>query len=132
MWEEQIYPQSGIVLYKMGRIDPYSHRTDLLNPTSWRDASHSYLISTWPKEWCTIVCVIMGGTNLSPFMSITNRNYPFAQIKDGLMSLPINIPGTSFQKNTFNHFAFRELRIYNVFLYGHNKISQQLLRFFHS
>ncbi|XP_050280259.1 beta-amyrin 28-monooxygenase-like [Quercus robur] len=39
------------------------------------------------------------------FMSITDRNYvailadPFAQIKDaGLMSLPINIPGTSFNR----------------------------------
>ena len=94
--------------------------TNLFNPTSGRDASHPCLISTWPKEWCTIVCVIMGGTNLSPFMSITNCNHPFAQIKDGLMSLPTNILGTSFQKNTFNHFhfGFRELRIYNVFLYG--------------
>ena len=32
-------------------------RTDLLNPTSGRVASHPYLISTWPKEGCTIVCV---------------------------------------------------------------------------
>ena len=32
-------------------------RTDLLNPTSERDASHPYLISTWPKEGCAIVCV---------------------------------------------------------------------------
>ena len=30
----------------------------LLNPTSGRDASHPYFISTWPKEWCTIVCVM--------------------------------------------------------------------------
>ena len=30
-------------------------RTDLLNPTSRRDASHPYLISTWPKEGCTVV-----------------------------------------------------------------------------
>ena len=32
--------------------------TDLLNLTSGRDASHPYLISTWPKEGCTIVYVI--------------------------------------------------------------------------
>ena len=32
-------------------------RTDLLNPTSERDASHPYVISTWSKEGCTIVCV---------------------------------------------------------------------------
>ena len=30
----------------------------LLNPTLGRDVSHLYLISTWPKEWCTIVCVM--------------------------------------------------------------------------
>ena len=30
----------------------------LLNPTSGRDASHPCFISTWPKEWCTIVCVM--------------------------------------------------------------------------
>ena len=30
----------------------------LLNPTLGRDVSHSYLISTWPKEGCTIVCVM--------------------------------------------------------------------------
>ena len=30
----------------------------LLNPTSGRDASHPCLISTWPKEECTIVCVM--------------------------------------------------------------------------
>ena len=33
-------------------------RTDLLNPSSGRDASHPCLISTWPKEGYTIVCVI--------------------------------------------------------------------------
>ena len=27
----------------------------LLNPTLGRDASHPYLISTWPKEGCTVV-----------------------------------------------------------------------------
>ena len=32
-------------------------RKDLLNPTSKRDASHPCLISTWPKEGCTILCV---------------------------------------------------------------------------
>ena len=32
--------------------------TNLFNPTSGRDASHLCLISTWPKEGCTIVCVI--------------------------------------------------------------------------
>ena len=31
--------------------------TNLFNPTSEKDASHPCLISTWPKEWCTIVCV---------------------------------------------------------------------------
>ena len=30
----------------------------LLNPTLGGDASHPCLISTWPKEGCTIVCVI--------------------------------------------------------------------------
>ena len=30
----------------------------LLNPTSGRDAFHPCLISTWPKEECTIVCVM--------------------------------------------------------------------------
>ena len=30
---------------------------NLFNPTSGRDASHPCLISTWPKEGCTIVCV---------------------------------------------------------------------------
>ena len=34
-------------------------RTNLLNPTSGRDVSHPYLISTWDKEGCTIVCVII-------------------------------------------------------------------------
>ena len=33
--------------------------TNLFNFTSGRDTSHLCLISTWPKEWCTIVCVIM-------------------------------------------------------------------------
>ena len=32
--------------------------TNLFNPTSRRYASHPYLISTWSKEWCTIVCVM--------------------------------------------------------------------------
>ena len=32
--------------------------TDLLNPTSGRDASHPCLISTWLKEGCIIVCVM--------------------------------------------------------------------------
>ena len=32
--------------------------TNLFNPTSRRDAFHFCLISTWPKEGCTIVCVI--------------------------------------------------------------------------
>ena len=32
--------------------------TNLFIPTSGRDTSHPCLISTWPKEWCTIVCVI--------------------------------------------------------------------------
>ena len=31
-------------------------RMDLFNLTSGRDASYPYLISTWPKEGCTIVC----------------------------------------------------------------------------
>ena len=31
--------------------------TNLFNPTSGRDASHPCLISTWPKEECTIMCV---------------------------------------------------------------------------
>ena len=39
---------------------------DLLNPTSGRDVSHPCLISTWPKEWCTTVCVIVEETNLYP------------------------------------------------------------------
>ena len=30
----------------------------LLNPTLGKDASHPCLISTWPKEGCTIMCVI--------------------------------------------------------------------------
>ena len=30
----------------------------LLNPTSGRDVFHHCLISTWPKEECTIVCVM--------------------------------------------------------------------------
>ena len=30
--------------------------TDLLNPTSGRDAFHPCLINIWPKEWCTIGC----------------------------------------------------------------------------
>ena len=32
--------------------------TDLLNPTLERDTSHSCLISIWPKEGSTIVCVM--------------------------------------------------------------------------
>ena len=40
--------------------------TNLFNSTSGRDAFHPCLISTWSKEWCTIVCVIVEGTNLSP------------------------------------------------------------------
>ena len=33
--------------------------TNLFNSTLGRDASHPYLISTWPKEGCTIVYVII-------------------------------------------------------------------------
>ena len=35
----------------------------LLNPTLGRDASHPCLISTWPKEEYTIVCVILHSLN---------------------------------------------------------------------
>ena len=31
----------------------------LLNPTLGRDASHPCLVNTWPKEGCTIVCVML-------------------------------------------------------------------------
>ena len=43
----------------------------LLNPTSGRDASYSCLISTWPKEGCTIVCV----------MCCSGRGVPFGATK---------------------------------------------------
>ena len=36
----------------------------LLNPISGRNVSHPCLISTWPKEWCTIMCMIVGHKNL--------------------------------------------------------------------
>ena len=43
------------VLFALGwvRIDLRLTRTNLLNPTSGRDASHSCLISLWPKDECT-------------------------------------------------------------------------------
>ena len=48
------------VLFTLGwvRIDLRPTRTNLLNPTSGRDASHPCLISFWSKEGCTVVCVI--------------------------------------------------------------------------
>ena len=44
----------------------------LLNPTSGRDASHPCLISTWPKEGYTVVCV--GGSKGRPCPS-QSRQY---------------------------------------------------------
>ena len=52
--------------------------TNLFNPILGRDASHSYLISTWLKEWCTIVCVV-GGTNFSPIRYCSLWNGPRSQ-----------------------------------------------------
>ena len=48
------------VLFALGwaRIDLHPTCTNLLNPTSGRDASHPCLINLWPKEGCTVVCVI--------------------------------------------------------------------------
>ena len=50
---------SNQVLFALGRvrIDLRPTRTNLLNPTLGRDVSHPCLISLWPKERCTIVCV---------------------------------------------------------------------------
>ena len=48
------------VLFALGwaRIDLRPTCTNLLNPTTGRDASHPCLISLWPKEGRTVVCVI--------------------------------------------------------------------------
>ena len=64
------------VLFTLGqvRIDLRPTRTNLLNPTSGRDASHPCLISLWLKEGCTIVYVsrslpipyLIGGRDKSP------------------------------------------------------------------
>ena len=54
LWEDFCLSfQSGIVRFGMGRIDLHPTRTNLLNPTSGRDAFHSCLISLWPKNECT-------------------------------------------------------------------------------
>ena len=49
------------VLFALGwaRIDLRPTCMNLLNPTSRRDVSYPCLISLWPKEGCTVVCVIM-------------------------------------------------------------------------
>ena len=48
------------VLFALGwaRIDLRPTCTNLLNPTSRRDASYPCLISLWPKEGCTVMRVI--------------------------------------------------------------------------
>ena len=48
------------VLFTLGwaRIDLRPTCTNLLNPTSRRDASYPCLISLWPKEGCTVMRVI--------------------------------------------------------------------------
>ena len=45
--------------------------SNLFNPASGRDASHPYLISTWPKEMCTIMCVMCSSGRGMPF-GVTN------------------------------------------------------------
>ena len=50
------FPDQILFTLRMGRGADAS-LTNLFNPTSGRDASHPCLISTWPKEECTIVCV---------------------------------------------------------------------------
>ena len=48
------------VLFVLGwvRIDLRPTRTNLLNLTSRRDASHPYLISLWPKEGLRVLLII--------------------------------------------------------------------------
>ena len=48
------------VLFALGwaMIDLRPIRTNLLNPTSGRDASRPCLISLWPKEGYIVVCVL--------------------------------------------------------------------------
>ena len=48
-------------------------RTNLLNPTSGKDASHPCLINTWSKEDCTIVCV--KGGSIGWLCSSQSRQY---------------------------------------------------------
>ena len=52
LWEGRVFPQSGIVCFGNGRR-ANATLTNLLNPTSERDASHPCLISIEPKEGCT-------------------------------------------------------------------------------
>ena len=48
-----------VLLFALG-MDQGADATlmNLFNPTSGRGVSHPCLISTWPKEWCAIVCVM--------------------------------------------------------------------------
>ena len=51
------FPNHVLFVLGMGRR-ANATLTNLFNPTSGRDASHPCLINTWPKEGCTIVCVM--------------------------------------------------------------------------
>ena len=50
------FPNQVLFALGMGR-GGNATLTNLFNPISGRDASHPCLISTWPKEECTIMCV---------------------------------------------------------------------------
>ena len=52
------FPNQVLFALGMGR-GADATLTNLFNPTSRRDASHPCLISTWPKEGCTIVIIII-------------------------------------------------------------------------
>ena len=66
-------------------------RTNLLNPTSGRDASHPCLISLKPKEGCTVVCVIdsthpkVNNTQLGPRLSFLPQIHIYIYIYNYFM-----------------------------------------------
>ena len=56
-WRNGSFPNQVLFVLEMAQ-ETDAILTNLFNPTLGRDASHPYLIRTWPKKGCTIVCVI--------------------------------------------------------------------------
>ena len=52
--KNESFPSQVLFALRMGRRADAT-LTNLFNSISGRDTSHPYLISTWPKEGCTIV-----------------------------------------------------------------------------